>query len=110
MTPTEVLKIEEDLAYRTPHGNKPLGHIALTREMAEALVSPRYRHLKRGTLYSVVTDSAKLQCSTSPHIETLFAEDLFTVYRSIETGEHYIRLTPEFEDGRFEKVEQPQGE
>jgi hypothetical protein len=67
-------------------------------------MSERWRHKKRGTIYEVITHDASLQCSAAPEFEQLFDDDTFTVYRSIRTGAVYIRPTPEFMDGRFERV------
>lgn len=63
-----------------------------------------WRHKKRGTKYQILTDSASLQCSAAPEFEKLFDEDCFTVYQNVETGAVYVRPTPEFFDGRFEKI------
>lgn len=37
--PRVIDKIRDDLAYRTPWNNNPLGHIVLSRMQAEALVT-----------------------------------------------------------------------
>jgi len=66
----------------------------------------RWRHKKRGTTYEVITDSASLQCSAAPEFEKMFDDDVFTVYRSEQTGAVYVRPTEEFLDGRFEKLEE----
>lgn len=64
----------------------------------------QWRHKTRGTTYEVVTHSASLQCSAAPDFEEMFDDDTFTVYRSLDTGAMYVRPTPEFMDGRFERM------
>lgn len=44
-----IVKVEEDLAYRTPGGNKPLGHIVLEREHAERLVAEHHTLIRKNT-------------------------------------------------------------
>lgn len=68
----------------------------------------RWRYKKRGSVYEVLTNSASLQCSAAPEFEDMFEEDDWTVYRNVETGAIWVRPTPEFMDGRFERV--PDGE
>ena len=63
-----------------------------------------YRHKKRGTVYEVIDDQARLQCSSAPEFETRFSAG-WTVYKSAVSGDLYIRPTAEFLDGRFEPVE-----
>lgn len=63
-----------------------------------------WRHKKRGTVYEVVTDTASLQCSAAPDFEATFEYDNWTVYKSVATGAFYVRPTPEFMDGRFERL------
>ena len=41
-TPSVAKKIEDDLALRLPQSGKPLGHIILTRDQAEALLKEIY--------------------------------------------------------------------
>lgn len=60
----------------------------------------RYRHLKRGTTYTVLGD-ATLQISTFPPDEG----DTLRVYRSDEDGKLWVRSATEFLDGRFEEIE-----
>ena len=38
LSPPAILKVKADLAYRTPGGDKPLGHIVLDRAIAARLV------------------------------------------------------------------------
>jgi hypothetical protein len=64
-----------------------------------------WRHKKRGTTYEIITDSASLQCSAAQEFEDLFADDNWTVYRNVDTGAIYVRPTPEFLDGRFERAD-----
>lgn len=63
-----------------------------------------FEHNKSGGKYVVVTSDAFLQCSTEPEFEVKFGESRWTVYRNIETGAYYIRLTDEFNDGRFTQI------
>lgn len=63
-----------------------------------------WQHKKCGYLYEVITDCASLQCSAAPHFESMFDDDNWTVYRNIKTGTIWIRPTPEFLDGRFERA------
>jgi hypothetical protein len=63
-----------------------------------------YRHKKRGTTYEIVTFHASMQCSAAPEFEQMFDDDVWTVYRDTRTGAIYVRPTPEFEDGRFERL------
>lgn len=65
----------------------------------------RWIHKKRGTVYEIVTDNAAIQCSTEPFIEQRYGEEKWTVYRNVETEMMYVRLTNEFLDGRFEKID-----
>ena len=64
----------------------------------------KYRHKKRGTTYEIITDAASLQCSTAQEFEDRFADQKWTVYRNLGTGEFRLRLTKEFLDGRFEPI------
>lgn len=64
-----------------------------------------WRHKKRGTVYTIEANDALLQCSTHPEIEDRFGGLKWTVYRDVATNKTYIRLTSEFNDGRFERVE-----
>jgi hypothetical protein len=63
-----------------------------------------YTHHKRGGLYEVITDSAFLQCSTDQALEDTYEEQPWTVYRNVHSGSVYVRLTEEFNDGRFTEV------
>jgi hypothetical protein len=63
-----------------------------------------WRHKKRGTTYEIITQGASLQCATWPEMEDMFDDDTFTVYRNVDTGAIYVRPTPEFMDGRFERL------
>jgi diphthamide synthase subunit DPH2 len=64
----------------------------------------KYRHIKRNKIYEVISDTASLQCSTAQEFEDRFADQKWTVYRNVETGEFRLRLTEEFLDGRFEPI------
>jgi hypothetical protein len=66
---------------------------------------PHWRHKKRGTVYEILTSDAVLQCATQPEIEDTFEQHKWTVYRNIHSGAIYVRLTVEFMDGRFERVD-----
>lgn len=66
----------------------------------------RWRHKKRGTVYEILTDNASLQCSAAPEFESMFDDDHFTVYQNVATGAIYVRPTEEFQDGRFERIEE----
>ncbi len=68
-------------------------------------MSERWRHRKRGTVYEVITHDASLQCAATPDVEEMFDDCSLTVYRSLDTGAIYVRPTPEFTDGRFERVD-----
>lgn len=63
-----------------------------------------WRHKKKGLVYEVIDDSASMQCSAAREFERMFEDDSWTIYRSTRTGAVYVRPTPEFLDGRFEKV------
>jgi hypothetical protein len=54
----------------------------------------RYRHVKSGGLYELVLTGTKIEAN---------GEDA-VVYRSVATGQAWVRPTAEFFDGRFEKV------
>lgn len=64
----------------------------------------RWRHKKRGTVYEIITTMASFQCAAAPEIEANFEDDVFTVYKNVETGAIWVRPTEEFMDGRFERV------
>lgn len=67
-------------------------------------MSEHWKHKLRGSVYEVLTHSASLQCSCWPCAEEQFADEAFTVYRSVETGAVYVRPTEEFQDGRFTRI------
>lgn len=68
----------------------------------------QWRHKVRGLVYEVLTHSASLQCSSAPEIEQRFdGAGGLTVYRNVKTGMIWVRPTPEFLDGRFERVGEP---
>lgn len=64
----------------------------------------QYRHKKHGRIYEVISDHALLQCSSAPQIEEMFEDDLWIVYRNIETGAVFVRPAAEFEK-RFDPTE-----
>lgn len=59
----------------------------------------RYRHLKRGSTYQVVSELAKVQASR-PIVEG----DHIVVYRAEMDGTDWARPVGEFCDGRFEEL------
>lgn len=69
--------------------------------MAE--IGTQWRHKKRGGIYSVVANDARLQCSSHPALETALGGVPWTIYCDVATGKMYLRPTREFEDGRFER-------
>jgi len=86
---------------RVPIGNM-LGK--LPRAYGPSYEVAIYRHRAGGGRYVVLDYAAKLECSTFPEIEEKLAPRLFTIYRSLDDGSCWIRLTSEFKDGRFERV------
>lgn len=68
--------------------------------MKEADVAPDVRHKKRGTSYTVLGD---LEIQTSAPLKE---GDVVTGYQCCETGKLWARPVEEFEDGRFEKIEE----
>lgn len=72
----------------------------MSRQDGKAL----YTHNKRGGLYEIITDNAFLQCSTDQQFEDTYEEHPWTVYRDVHSGSIYVRLTEEFNDGRFSEV------
>lgn len=64
-----------------------------------------FTHHKRGGRYEVITSRAHLQCSTDQSLEDTYEKMPWTIYRDVDNGEIYIRLTSEFQDGRFIEVE-----
>lgn len=57
----------------------------------------KWKHLKSGGTYNVLTHTAMLQCSTHPEVEKLAQN--WTVYE--RDGLLFVRMTSEFLDGRF---------
>jgi hypothetical protein len=64
-----------------------------------AEAKPRFRHIKRGTTYTLV-GPARIQTD-----EPLADMSFVTVYRCEQTGALWARRTAEFTDGRFERIE-----
>jgi hypothetical protein len=62
---------------------------------------PRWRHVKRGTEYTIVSNSAQIQC---PKDRPLTDYEVVVIYRG-EDGEHWVRRRSEFYDGRFVQIE-----
>lgn len=60
-----------------------------------------WRHKKRGSIYKVLTHDAKIQ---NKEMEYLYPDKQWTVYENLSDGSVYVRMTSEFLDGRFEKV------
>lgn len=99
-------KIAADLAWRGPNGRE-LKHIVLTREQADALLwgdpLPRWRHKERGTTYTEI-GRGKLQDGDPSGLSNGQA---MVLYRSDADGLLWCRAVDEFEDGRFERVDDP---
>lgn len=70
-----------------------------------SLTGTFWRHKKRQLIYEVITDTASIQCSTSPEFEERYDDEHWIVYRNVKTGAVWVRPTEEFRDGRFEQVE-----
>lgn len=64
----------------------------------------RWRHLKRQSEYEILTSVATAQCATGPINEG----DHVTVYQG-DNGTWWVRKTPEFQDGRFERIDITEG-
>jgi len=62
---------------------------------------PRYRHLRRGTSYEVLTETAHLNAS-DPRL--LADGELMIVYVDLDSGRICLRHPAEFYDGRFERL------
>ena len=59
----------------------------------------RWRHLKRGGVYEIVTAQAVVQTEAP-----LLDNEIVTVYRDVKTDLYYVRPPEEFMDGRFERL------
>ena len=70
------------------------------KENGHSDTTRRWRHKKRGTIYTEVC-RAELQAATSPPIEG----ELMIVYRG-DDGNVWVRGAGEFNDGRFEAVKE----
>jgi hypothetical protein len=70
-------------------------------------VGQKWRHKKRGGLYTIVSDNAGLQCASAPELEEAFEDCALAVYQH-ELGGYYVRPVDEFLDGRFELVSEGQ--
>lgn len=79
---------------------------ALQPQVGELLALPDddrghlWRHKVRGTTYRIL-GIGRVQC---PHDKPLEDDEFPLVYQDIETGALGIRRSPEFHDGRFERV------
>lgn len=62
---------------------------------------PYWRHRKTGYLYRIISTDAMLQCSTDQQFEDAHGKAPWTIYQNIDTNKVYMRLTKEFNDGRF---------
>lgn len=69
-------------------------------ELDEDDRTPKPEHKKRGGEYTVIGEG-RVQCNYS-----LADLDLVTIYRG-DDGQHWVRPTTEFEDGRFEHLANP---
>jgi len=74
----------------------------------EELTGTRWKHKMRGFTYSIITDTASLQCSSAEAFEQQFEDDHWVVYQSETTGHDWIRPRGEFLDGRFERLPPPE--
>ena len=52
-----------------------------------------YRHRKTGGIYGVICNATRESDG-----------ELLVVYRNVETGDRWVRLASEFNDGRFERI------
>jgi hypothetical protein len=77
---------------------------ALREAGALVEVTERYRHLKRGGEYEVISRNAKVQCDDP----LLDGEDV-VIYRDAK-GRYWARHPEEFDDGRFEPLPPATGE
>lgn len=68
------------------------------------------RHKKRGSTYEVVSTTARIQLSSQPLIEGVFADTEFVIYSStLDASAYFVRPLEEFCDGRFEIVSRAKG-
>jgi hypothetical protein len=89
--PFHVYRVKEKLV----PGDEP-GHVTLLSDGV-----PRWRHLKRGSVY---TEVGRALVQNSGNV-ALGDDAMMVIYRSA-SGDLYARPVAEFEDGRFESVEQ----
>ena len=80
--------------------------IEISDAFAQAVIkarepTARYRHHKRGTVYRLI-GYAEVQ---APEHAPLIEGEVVVVYRAEHNGELWVRRKPEFEDGRFECIE-----
>lgn len=68
------------------------------------MVGSKWHHKRRRTVYEVIVQRVVLQCAGEQKFEDMFLQDVWTVYRDVDSGHHYVRPTKEFLDGRFERV------
>lgn len=76
------------------------GEKLLDQDEAAAAPPARYRHKKRGSTYTVISDDAQSQVVG----ESISEGDRVVVYRSDVDGSVWVRPHSEFHDGRFEKL------
>lgn len=81
---------------------EPLGQAIYTLERVTWAEGPRYRHLRRGTTYEVLTDHAHLNAS-DPRL--LADGELMMIYVDVDSGRVCLRHPDEFLDGRFERLD-----
>jgi hypothetical protein len=62
-----------------------------------------WRHKKRGSRYTVISFSAKLQNSNDREVEEKYRDVEWTVYQDYK-GNIFFRPTAEFLDGRFDRA------
>jgi hypothetical protein len=73
----------------------------------ELRAGQKWRHKRRGGVYTIVNDNAGLECSSAPDLEEAFSDQAMVVYQH-ELGGFYVRPIAEFLDGRFELISEEQ--
>lgn len=77
----------------------PMNYLRDALAALDAAPLPRWRHVRRGTEYTEI-GHAELQLSTYDPMDGVEV----TIYRG-DDGRTWVRMTDEFEDGRFERIE-----